>query len=47
MTTSRPRGLADPAGSYAKALDATRRFAAGMANVDWEAATPCSKWNVR
>ncbi len=47
MTTSGPAGLADPAGSYAKALDATRRFVAGMANVDWEAATPCSERDVR
>ena len=47
MTTSRTAGLADPAGSYGKALDATRRFVAGMGIVDWETATPCSKWNVR
>ena len=47
MTTSRSTGLKDPAGSYAKALDATRRFVAGLEDVDWEAPTPCSEWNVR
>ncbi|MDA1173531.1 MAG: TIGR03086 family metal-binding protein [Chloroflexi bacterium] len=47
MTTDKPTGLADPAGSYANALDATRKFVAGMRNVDWVAATPCSDWNVR
>ena len=39
--------LADPAGSYAQALDATRKFFAGMGDVKLNAPTPCSKWNVR
>lgn len=47
MTTDKPAGLADPAGSYAKALDATRTFVAGLGDVDWDAPTPCSEWNVR
>jgi uncharacterized protein (TIGR03086 family) len=47
MTTNNQASLADPAGSYARALDATRAFVAGMGDVDWAAPTPCAEWNVR
>jgi uncharacterized protein (TIGR03086 family) len=47
MTTTNQPGLTDPAGSYAGALDATRKFVAGLGKVDWDAPTPCSEWNVR
>ena len=47
MTTQNRPALADPAGSYAKALDSTRKFFAGMGDVNMNAPTPCSEWNVR
>jgi uncharacterized protein (TIGR03086 family) len=47
MTTNKQLGLADPADSYSRALDATSRFVAGIGNVDWAAPTPCSEWTVR
>ena len=47
MTTDNRPALADPAGSYAKALDSTRNFFAGMGDVNLDAPTPCSEWNVR
>jgi uncharacterized protein (TIGR03086 family) len=47
MTTNKSAGLADPAGSYTAALDANRKFVAGMGDVNWEGPTPCSEWNVR
>jgi uncharacterized protein (TIGR03086 family) len=47
MTTDNRPELSDPAGSYAKALDSTRAFVAGLDNVDWDAPTPCSEWSVR
>jgi len=39
--------FADPAASYARALDSTRAFVAGLGDVDWSAPTPCSEWIVR
>jgi len=47
MTTENRPELANPAASYAEALDSTRAFVAGLGNVDWGAPTPCSVWNVR
>ena len=47
MTTENRPALADPAGAYAKALDATRKFFAAMGDVNMNAPTPCSEWNVR
>ena len=47
MTTDNRPALADPAASYAKALDSTRNFIAGMGDVNMNAPTPCSEWNVR
>jgi len=32
---------------YARALDATRRFIAGIAPEQWELPTPCDEWNLR
>jgi uncharacterized protein (TIGR03086 family) len=47
MTTNKQLGLADPADSYSRALDATSRFVAGIGNIDWAAPMPCSEWTVR
>jgi uncharacterized protein (TIGR03086 family) len=47
MTTENRPELADPAASYARALDSTRAFVAGLGNLDWDAPTPCSEWSVR
>lgn len=47
MTTENRPALSDPAASYAKALDSTRKFVAGMGDVNMNAPTPCSEWNVR
>ena len=47
MTTDARPTAADPAGAYARALDATRRFVEGVREEQWKDSTPCSEWNVR
>ena len=47
MTTERRPTLADPPEAYARALDATRLFLAGIGQGRWEDPTPCTDWNVR
>jgi uncharacterized protein (TIGR03086 family) len=37
----------DRAERYARALDATRKFVAGIGDDRWDDPTPCSEWNVR
>ncbi|MEE8517641.1 MAG: TIGR03086 family metal-binding protein [Dehalococcoidia bacterium] len=37
----------DPAGAYARALDATRRFVAAIPDGKWEVPTPCTEWDLR
>jgi uncharacterized protein (TIGR03086 family) len=47
VTTENGPALPDPASSYAKALDSTRKFFAGMGDVNLDAPTPCGEWSVR
>lgn len=47
MTSDVRPVLADPAGSFAAALDSTRRFMAGISEGMWAVPTPCTEWNLR
>ena len=47
MTQGPPPVLDDPAGSYVKALEATRHFVAGIRSDQWDSPTPCIEWTLR
>jgi uncharacterized protein (TIGR03086 family) len=47
MTSEQRPSLADPPSAYARALDATRPFVAGIGAGQWDDPTPCTDWNVR
>jgi uncharacterized protein (TIGR03086 family) len=47
MVTHNRSALANPAAFYAKGLDSARKFIEGMGDVNMNAPTPCSEWNVR
>jgi len=47
MATYNRPVLANPAAFYAKALDSARKFIEGMGDVNMNAPSPCSQWNVR
>jgi uncharacterized protein (TIGR03086 family) len=36
-----------PGGLYVKAMEATRRYVAGIRDDQWHDATPCTEWDVR
>ena len=47
MTTNASPAPSDAGSLYVRALDATRRYVAGIRDGQWDAPTPCSEWNVR
>ena len=47
MTSNAPPGPDELPSLYVRALDATRRYVAGLRDDQWERPTPCAEWNVR